>query len=65
MIAGPVYRGATLKRVALTHVDDATDDECLSTAMAAAGESRSSLFGWDVKRHDDTPGTVVVTLHTD
>jgi len=60
-----VYRGATLKRVVVRNVTDETDDAIIAEAMRAAGESKSSLFGWGVQRHEDTPSTVVVTLHTD
>jgi len=60
-----IYRGGTYKRVVVRRVTDETDDAIIAEAMRAAGESRSSLFGWHVNRCEDTPSTVVVTLHTD
>lgn len=59
------YRGRTYKRVLVAGaMPSTTDDEMLHAAMIEAGESRSSLFGWDLVRSEDKT-TAVVTLHTD
>jgi len=58
-----VYRGATIKEVAVTDVPASTsDDEILECAMRVAHEDRSSLFGWSVTRVGDG---AVVRLDTD
>lgn len=60
--ATQVVRGRTL--VDVTVIDAVDRDEALETALAAAGETRTSLFGWDVGAPDEA-GVQRVTLHTD
>lgn len=65
MIARVTYRGRTMKRVQVEDVDPATSqDEILAIALAAAGETRSRLFGWriEVSREERTAD---VRLDTD
>jgi hypothetical protein len=63
------HRGRTLKRVTFDHVEehpcclDCGDTQLSAAAMAATGETPSSLFGIHVEHHDN--GTATVTLHTD
>lgn len=66
MSAQITYRGRTYKTVTVTNVtDDDTDTDILDLALRRAGETRSSLFGWYVRRADATPSIVSVNLHTD
>jgi len=62
-----VRRGRTMKVVTLSDVGEVNDEDCLAAAFTAAGETRSSLFGWSVAYFDDDELglTAVVTLHTD
>lgn len=39
-----------------------TDEEILEAALAFTGETRSSLFGWEIHRFDSVAS---VSLHTD
>jgi hypothetical protein len=41
------------------------EDAVLDTALAKAGEDRSSLFGWSITRTEDDLTRAVVILHTD
>lgn len=60
--ATQVVKGRTL--VDVTVIDAEDHDEALEVALAAAGETRSSLFGWRVGTPDDA-GVRRVELHTD
>jgi len=51
------------KRVVIQHASTIEDDKLVNLAIFAARESKSSLFGWSVTRHDDNSATVA--LHTD
>lgn len=70
MIAGPVYKGRTMKRVTVHDITvdegetpDDTESRILDTALVAARETRSSLFGWGIEWNGGD--VAVVTLHTD
>lgn len=65
MIATDVDRGRTMKTVRIIDVRDESDDEIVDLAIAAARETRSSLFGWGVRRYEITPTIVTVNLYTD
>lgn len=54
------HKGQTVKTVVLAAGDK---DEALTYAMHHAGESKSSLFGWDVTESDDK-GIWTVRLYT-
>lgn len=60
--ATQVVKGRTI--VDVTVIDAEDHDEALEVALAAAGETRSSLFGWRVGTPDDA-GVRRVELHTD
>lgn len=60
--ATQVVKGRTL--VDVTVIDAEDHDEALEVALAAAGETRGSLFGWRVGTPDEA-GVRTVTLHTD
>ena len=69
-----VRTGRTMKVVTLTEVTEVDDQACVSEAMKAAGEDRSSLFGTNVTyfpEYDEITDeeletlTAVVDLHTD
>jgi hypothetical protein len=65
---GTTYRGRTYKEVTVEHnFDDrpVSDDLIVGWAMAKAGETPESLFGWSVNRPSQYPHMAVVTLHTD
>lgn len=47
----------------VTVIDAEDDAEALEEALRAAGETRDSLYGWDVGRADDA-GVRTVRLHT-
>lgn len=52
------------KRVGLTGCTGQTDEQIVAFAITAAGENRSSLFGWDIRPHED-PDRRTVLLYTD
>lgn len=53
------------KRVYVVEVEATdTNDDILDFAMKATGETRSSLFGWNVDRFDHS-GCASVQLYTD
>lgn len=60
--ATQVVKGRTLVDVVVIDAED--EAEALEVALAAAGETRGSLFGWRVGTPDDA-GVRTVTLHTD
>lgn len=62
------YRGQTYKEVTVTLAEDRADIPdalIIGWAMAQAGETPSSLFGWSVDRPAQYPLMAVVTLRTD
>lgn len=60
-----VYGTQRAAEATVVHVADAVDhDEALEAALAATGETRGRLFGWDVGAPDEA-GIRVVRLHTD
>lgn len=56
------HTGQTVKTVVLAAGDK---DEALHYAMHHAGETKSSLFGWDVKESLDDKGIWTVKMYTD
>lgn len=59
------YKGQTYKEVTVGDIDDNDTDEAIfGFACAHAGESRSSVFDWDVRRWPATT-TATVTFYTD
>lgn len=65
MIITSVSGSIPTKRVGMTDVpSSATDEQVLETALVAARETRSSLFGWRVERNVEE-GTASVSLYTD
>lgn len=50
------------KRVYVDDVGESTDDQILEFAMLMGGETKHSLFGWNVERTQDV---VIVSLYTD
>lgn len=62
MIATVQRRGrATTHVTVVGHLGD--DESIADVAMAAARETKSSLFGWSITRHNDVSASVA--LHTD
>ena len=62
------YRGRSYKEITVTLApdrEDISDDLIIGWAMAQAGETPSSLFGWSVNRPVQYPLMAVVTLNTD
>lgn len=62
-----VRKGRTIKTVTIAECDGVNDNAVVDLACEAAGETRSSLFGWNVNYfdEDDLGFTAVVDLHTD
>lgn len=65
-----VRKGHATTVVVIANADGNTNADILDAAMEAAHESRSSLFGTDLRWVDDFSGPVdatlaVVSLHTD
>ena len=56
------HKGQTVKTVVLAAGDK---DEALTYALHHAGETKGSLFGWDVTEGEDTPGIWTVKMYTD
>lgn len=66
MTAKMTYRGRTYKSVEVAAPFDADREAVLDAAMKAAGETRSSLFGWNVSTSNGDHGFMWhVSLHTD
>lgn len=59
-----IEKGRTLKTVTVSGVKDVDDNEVVAFAMAAAGETRGSLYGWHVAYFRDG-SLAVVDLNTD
>lgn len=57
-----VYKGLATTKVLLE--GDSSHDEALGVALTAAGETRDSLFGWNVGELGDD-GRRTVALYTD
>lgn len=63
---GNVYRGRTIKTVTVAGIGEHDrDHDIIDHAIAAAGETRSSLFGATVRHHEDCEALATVTLYTD
>jgi hypothetical protein len=62
MIQG-YHKGRTIKDVSFLDAANDSDESLIDAAIEHAGETRSSLFGWHVKRYDE--GSAVVSLYTD
>jgi hypothetical protein len=62
MLLQNVNRGKTQKIVAILGTDNFTDEEVLNFAMEKTNEDKSSLFGWNVKRFENSAD---VYLYTD
>lgn len=62
-----IRKGRTVKVVTIANVGEVDDRKVIDAAMAATGETRSSLFGTNVTYfdEDDLGLTAVVDLHTD
>ena len=64
MRATSVDKGRTIKTVRVVEISSTDSDaDVLAVALKAAGETRSSLFGWDIQYW--TGGSATVTLNTD
>jgi len=63
MIVTSVRGSIPTKYVRVEGITSETTDEIVAAAMAAARETRSSLFGWGVRRLEG--GAADVALHTD
>lgn len=59
-----VSKGRTVKTVSIEAPEDADRDSLVDTACAAAGETRTSLFGWSVQ-YWPVSRNWSVDLHTD
>lgn len=57
-----ISKGRTLKDVYLTDTAGEPDSAVINAALAAANETRSSVFGWAIQRTDNT---ALVVLHID
>lgn len=66
MIASQVYKGSTVKIVTVLDIGGESDVEIADFAIAAAHETRGSLFGTHVKRYaNKVADTATVSLYTD
>jgi hypothetical protein len=63
MILTSVHKGHATTTVTFANADDAPAGGLFAAALRATGETRSSLFGHTVERHDN--GAATVRLHTD
>lgn len=57
-------KGRTVKTVTVEAPENANDNDVLEAALSAAGENRSSLFGWSIN-YWPVGEVWTVDLHTD
>lgn len=63
---GSIHRGRTFKSITVAGIGEHDmREEIIDFAIAALGETRSSLFGWDIRHHIDCEALATVTVYTD
>lgn len=58
------YKGYTTTNVHVQAPEDANTEDVLSSALAAAGETKANIFGWDAQFWPGS-GDWTVSLYTD